>query len=407
MVGAGGILGYLAQVVLSDEPPHRTAETLDARSDLPLRLLRRASVSPHRLGMVLLVALVAVVPVLAFAGLGRADGDVVTTAHSATGDAESDDGAGLPTGAGGSGPHGLEGPVGSASGGRDRLLAPPIETIDSTPGPSGAGPDDQGAPTPAAMERGASSTPAGSSPTTTIGSAAPGATTPAPTTAPASPTTTAAAAPDATTAPTSAEASPTSPPPVVETTDDGGANRPPTLGVPAARETPWGEGVVLAVRADDPDDDPLGYAAVNLPPGLRIDHGSGVITGTPSDSGTWVVEVVATDGRGGRVGVTFDWTVTASTATDSCSLEGRVRSRRSMEPVSFRFTNGADADVALHWLNHSGNRVAMFTVDSGAAVEVQSFRTHPWVVVDPATGACLEVLDGITDGEEFTVGGDV
>ncbi|MEL7156927.1 MAG: putative Ig domain-containing protein, partial [Actinomycetota bacterium] len=218
-------------------------------------------------------------------------------------------------------------------------------------------------------------------------------------------------APTTSTAPTITAPASTGARPTTTTTDDEPAssvpgsdgNRPPALASPTDRVTPWGQGVVLAVRAEDPDDDSLRYEATNLPPGLRIDDGTGVITGVPAEAGTWAVEVSAGDGRH-TVTVGFDWTVTPAPVTDRCALEGEVRSRRSMEPVRFEVVNQSAVEVEVHWLNHSGNRVPRASVAAGATAEIQSFRTHPWVVVDPADGRCIDLLSGIADGDRFTIG---
>jgi hypothetical protein len=59
----------------------------------------------------------------------------------------------------------------------------------------------------------------------------------------------------------------------------------------------------------------IGWTATGLPPGLSIDHTSGVMSGTPTAAGTYSVKVTATDNATPRQSgsVTFTWTVTNPT----------------------------------------------------------------------------------------------
>jgi len=73
--------------------------------------------------------------------------------------------------------------------------------------------------------------------------------------------------------------------------------------------------------ADSASGQTLTYAATGLPTGLAIDPSSGLISGTPSTSGTWSVTVTATDTTAASGSASFTWTVGArSTSTSlSCS----------------------------------------------------------------------------------------
>ena len=92
------------------------------------------------------------------------------------------------------------------------------------------------------------------------------------------------------------------------------ANRPPTIGTPAAQSSMQGQAVTLAMQAGDPDGDALSYAASGLPSGLAIGSGNGVISGTPMTPGTSSVTVQVSDDRGGNASATFDWTVLSAPA---------------------------------------------------------------------------------------------
>jgi large repetitive protein len=71
----------------------------------------------------------------------------------------------------------------------------------------------------------------------------------------------------------------------------------------------------------DPDGDALSFTATGLPAGLTINASTGVISGTIDRSasqpngGLYSITVTASDGRGGSVTQTFNWTVTNPTPT--------------------------------------------------------------------------------------------
>ncbi|MEO1706642.1 MAG: putative Ig domain-containing protein [Pseudomonadota bacterium] len=77
-------------------------------------------------------------------------------------------------------------------------------------------------------------------------------------------------------------------------------------------------GVSIADAFTDPDGDPLTFSAQGLPPGLMIDPGTGIISGTlapgASVDGPYTVTVIATDPAGNTVALTFSWDVEASNA---------------------------------------------------------------------------------------------
>jgi ELWxxDGT repeat protein len=86
---------------------------------------------------------------------------------------------------------------------------------------------------------------------------------------------------------------------------------PPVLVNPGNQANTLGDVVTLAVSAGDADGDPLTYFAGNLPPGLSIDGGTGVISGTvtaPTVLGSpYLVTVFASDGQN-TGSVSFLWT---------------------------------------------------------------------------------------------------
>ena len=80
------------------------------------------------------------------------------------------------------------------------------------------------------------------------------------------------------------------------------------------RTGPEGTVVNLDAGATDLDGDPLTYAATNLPPGLSITTGTGLITGTINSTAAagspYAVSITVRDGATVDATDTFTWTVT-------------------------------------------------------------------------------------------------
>jgi large repetitive protein len=89
-------------------------------------------------------------------------------------------------------------------------------------------------------------------------------------------------------------------------------NRAPVLATPAPQSSTTGQAVTLVLQASDADGDVLAYSASGLPPGLSVAAGSGVISGTPSQAGSYTVNVGVQDSKGASASAAFSWTVFAA-----------------------------------------------------------------------------------------------
>jgi concanavalin A-like lectin/glucanase superfamily protein/chitobiase/beta-hexosaminidase-like protein/putative Ig domain-containing protein len=89
------------------------------------------------------------------------------------------------------------------------------------------------------------------------------------------------------------------------------ANRAPTLTTPGAQMHAENTPVAIQMSASDPDNDPLTFSVIGLPPALAIDPATGIIAGVLSfDSvGMYPVTVSVTDGVH-STSHTFTWVVT-------------------------------------------------------------------------------------------------
>ncbi len=91
---------------------------------------------------------------------------------------------------------------------------------------------------------------------------------------------------------------------------------PTVVNNPGGQTSAEGAAVSLQVVATDPNGHALSYAAVNLPTGLSINSGTGLITGTVDShasenfSGNYAVTVIVSNGHGGSATQSFPWIVT-------------------------------------------------------------------------------------------------
>ena len=109
-----------------------------------------------------------------------------------------------------------------------------------------------------------------------------------------------------------------------------------TVANATSRSSEQGFPVSVAITASGPDQTDgfaPSFSAAGLPPGLSINSASGVITGTPTSAGTFMVTVTATDALGGSGTASFTWTVTPEVTCPEVVWQGGV-SKIQPEPCS-------------------------------------------------------------------------
>jgi hypothetical protein len=89
-------------------------------------------------------------------------------------------------------------------------------------------------------------------------------------------------------------------------------NAPPAITQPSDQSTQEGASVSLQIVATDPDPGTtFTFSSTTLPTGLNISSG-GLVTGTPTELGTFSVTIIVSDGVGGSDTATFTWVVSAT-----------------------------------------------------------------------------------------------
>ena len=175
--------------------------------------------------------------------------------------------------------------------------------------------------------------------------------------------------------------------------DSGDDNTPPRLISPFLDQTvDVGTSIFtdLNNRFEDPDGDFLDFTVSGLPPSLFFDSATDSIVGTPEqiDVGSYLIEVSASDGRGGKISSDFFLTV-VETETNTDNRDPVLRS-----PIfDAQLVQGELVSIPLE---------GTFIDEDGDALEYVVSGLPPSLFVDPATNSIVGTLADVDVGS-YTV----
>ena len=127
-----------------------------------------------------------------------------------------------------------------------------------------------------------------------------------------------------------------------------------TVTNPGAQTGTVGTARSLQIKATDSAGAALAYAASGLPTGLTINASSGLISGTPSASGSFSSTVTAKDTTGASGSTTFSWTVSGTTGGAGCSGQKLLNPGFESGATSWTQTSGVITADGAHSRTGSG-----------------------------------------------------
>ena len=136
----------------------------------------------------------------------------------------------------------------------------------------------------------------------------------------------------------------------------------------------------LALSATSSAGTPITFAASNLPAGLAINPSSGLITGTPSATGTWTVDASASDASSSTGVTSFTWSVTAAvsptaaSATSPVTIPAITPRITLATPFAQRGRVGTSGQVQIHATNpaHLGLSYSALGLPAGLRMNSRS-----------------------------------
>ncbi len=83
--------------------------------------------------------------------------------------------------------------------------------------------------------------------------------------------------------------------------------------------------------------------------------------------------------------------------------QGGLVSIESEHLSTILFSNNAETDVDILWLNYEGEEVYYNTLKPGESYEQTSYFSHPWVVYRAESNICKGIVVPFTERVEFSV----
>ena len=159
---------------------------------------------------------------------------------------------------------------------------------------------------------------------------------------------------------------------------DSAPNRLPVIAATASPQVRVGDTVSLSLSASDPDGDALTWSATGLPPGLSLGAQTGVVTGSPTQTGSYTSTVNVADAFGGSGSLAIQWQVAAA---GSAGLRAEYFAGRNFEQ---RVLTRVDERIAFDWgLGSPAPEVPVndFTVRWSGAVTARFSGEHTFIAM--------------------------
>ena len=119
-----------------------------------------------------------------------------------------------------------------------------------------------------------------------------------------------------------------------------------TVTNPGSQTGTQGQALSVRITATDSKSYPVSFSATGLPAGLSISSSGGVISGTPSEGGSFAVTVTATSDTGAAGSTSFTWVVKADKLT--ITNPGK-QTRRVRQKVSLRLHASSSTGSAIRF----------------------------------------------------------